>query len=152
MIDCSLPVPLSFADTLTIPFASISNVTSICGIPRGAGGIPIKWNCPRVTLSFANSLSPCRTWISTAGWLSLAVENTSDLLAGIVVFLSIIVVVTPPSVSMPSVRGVTSNRRMSDTPSSPAMIPACSAAPIATASSGLIPLNGCFPVSFSIAA
>ena len=29
VIFCSLPVPLSLADTLKIPFASISNVTSI---------------------------------------------------------------------------------------------------------------------------
>jgi hypothetical protein len=36
----SLPVALSFADTCRMPFASMSNVTSICGIPRGAGGIP----------------------------------------------------------------------------------------------------------------
>ena len=32
---CSLPVPLSVAVTLTMPLASISNVTSICGTPRG---------------------------------------------------------------------------------------------------------------------
>ena len=40
VIFCSLPVPRSFADTLTIPLASISKVTSICGIPRGAGAMP----------------------------------------------------------------------------------------------------------------
>ena len=40
LLCCSLPVPLSLADTLTIPLASISNVTSTCGTPRGAGGIP----------------------------------------------------------------------------------------------------------------
>ena len=39
---CSLPVPRSFADTWTIPFASMSKVTSICGIPLCAGGIPIR--------------------------------------------------------------------------------------------------------------
>ena len=33
----------------------------------------------------------------------------------------------------------------------PTIIPACKAAPIATASSGLIPLNGSFPTSDSIA-
>ena len=83
--------------------------------------------------------------------MSLAVEKTSERRLGIVVFLSIIVVVTPPRVSIPRVSGVTSNSRISETPSSPAMIPACRAAPIATASSGLIPLNGALPVSFSIA-
>ena len=34
VICCSLPVPRSLADTFTIPFASISKVTSICGTPR----------------------------------------------------------------------------------------------------------------------
>ena len=60
-IDCSLPVALSFADTWTIPLASISKVTSICGIPRGAGGIPTKSNRPKVLLSPAIGRSPCRT-------------------------------------------------------------------------------------------
>ena len=35
-IDCSFPVVVSFAETLTIPSASISNVTSIWGTPLGA--------------------------------------------------------------------------------------------------------------------
>ena len=39
VIFCSLPVPLSIAPTETMPLASISKVTSICGKPRGAGGI-----------------------------------------------------------------------------------------------------------------
>ena len=38
----SLPVALSFADTLRMPLASMSNVTSICGTPRGAGGMPVE--------------------------------------------------------------------------------------------------------------
>ena len=46
----TLPVPRSFADTLMIPFASMSKVTSICGMPRGAGGIPTSWNLPSVLL------------------------------------------------------------------------------------------------------
>ena len=37
---CSLPVPLSLADTFTMPLASMSKVTSIWGTPLGAGGIP----------------------------------------------------------------------------------------------------------------
>lgn len=36
VIDCSLPVPLSFAETVRMPFASMSNVTSIWGTPAGA--------------------------------------------------------------------------------------------------------------------
>ena len=72
---CSLPVPRSLADTLTIPFASISKVTSICGTPLIAGGIPSRRNCPRDLLSLANCLSPCTTLMSTAVWLSAAVEK-----------------------------------------------------------------------------
>jgi hypothetical protein len=33
-----------------IPFASMSNATSICGTPRGAGGIPVRLNLPSVLL------------------------------------------------------------------------------------------------------
>jgi len=36
------PVPLSSAVTLRIPLTSISKVTSICGTPRGAGGMLVK--------------------------------------------------------------------------------------------------------------
>ena len=50
VIFCSLPVPRSLADTLTMPLASMSNVTSICGTPRGAGGMPTSWNLPSVLL------------------------------------------------------------------------------------------------------
>ncbi|MND55295.1 hypothetical protein D3C80_463760 [compost metagenome] len=51
--------------------------------------------------------------MSTAGWLSAAVENTCDFFAGIVVFFSMIGVNTPPIVSIPKVNGVTSNKRTS---------------------------------------
>ena len=143
---CSLPVPISFACTFTIPLASISNVTSICGIPRGAGGIPDSWNRPRVVLSAAISLSPCITWMSTAVWLSAAVEKIWLFFVGIVVFLSISFVATPPNVSMDRDSGVTSRSSTSFT--SPVSTPAWIAAPIATHSSGLMPLNGSLPVIF----
>jgi len=45
---CSLPLPLSLAVTLRIPFASISNVTSICGTPLGAEGIPSSLKVPKL--------------------------------------------------------------------------------------------------------
>ena len=57
----SLPVALSFAVTLRMPLASMSNVTSICGTPRGAGGIPVRWNLPRVRFCAAIGRSPCST-------------------------------------------------------------------------------------------
>src|SRR5437870_616298 len=37
VIFCSFPVPRSLAETLTMPLASMSKVTSTCGTPRGAG-------------------------------------------------------------------------------------------------------------------
>src|SRR5216684_2683805 len=74
--DCSRPVPLSCALTLRMPLASRSYVTSICGMPRGAGAMPSRWKRPSVRLSRAISRSPCRTWTSTDVWLSAAVENT----------------------------------------------------------------------------
>ena len=64
-------------------------------------------------------------------------------LAGIVVFRSINLVITPPAVSMPNDKGATSNNTKppSDSPASDA---ACTAAPNATASSG-------FRLQFSVA-
>ena len=144
---CSLPVPRSFADTFTIPLASISKVTSICGTPLLAGGIPSKRNWPSVLLSLANCLSPCTTWISTAVWLSAAVEKIWLFFVGIVVFLSISLVATPPIVSMDKDSGVTSRRRMSPAPASPASLPPWMLAPIATHSSGFKVLDGSFPVN-----
>ena len=144
-IFCSLPVPRSFADTLRMPLASMSNATSICGMPRGAGGMPVSWNLPSDLLPMAISRSPCRTWISTLGWLSSAVENTSHLRVGMVVLRSMSLVITPPLVSMPRVSGVTSSSRTSLT--SPASTPAWMAAPRATTSSGLTPRCGSLPVS-----
>ncbi|CAH7685102.1 hypothetical protein BY996DRAFT_4544354, partial [Phakopsora pachyrhizi] len=53
-----LPVVLSAAETLRIPLMSTSNVTSICGTPQGAGGIPHSSNFPRRFLSFVCTCSP----------------------------------------------------------------------------------------------
>ncbi len=145
VIFCSLPVPRSFADTLTMPLASMSNVTSICGTPRGAGGRPTRWNLPSVRLSRAIERSPCSTCTSTLVWLSEAVEKISLFRVGIVVFRGISVVITPPIVSMPSDSGVTSSSSRSLT--SPASTPACTAAPTATTSSGFTPLCGSLPNS-----
>ena len=37
-----------FRGHVVIPFASMSKPTSICGMPRGAGGMPTSWNLPSV--------------------------------------------------------------------------------------------------------
>lgn len=77
--------------------------------------------------------------------------KTYDFLAGITVPLGMIFVMTPPTVSIPRVNGVTSIKRISLVSSdySPPKIPPCTAAPYATASSGLIPLFGSFPLKKS---
>ncbi len=100
-------------------------------------------------LSAAIGRSPCNTCTSTAGWLSAAVENTCDLLVGIVVLRSINLVNTPPIVSIPSDNGVTSNNTISFT--SPEITPPWIAAPIATTSSGFTDLLGSLPVSLRTA-
>src|SRR5687767_10689724 len=105
VIFCSCPVATSFADTLTMPLASMSNATSICGTPRGAVGRPTRWNRPRVRLSLANWRSPWSTCTSTLVWLSVAVEKISLLRVGMVVLRVMSGVITPPSVSMPSDSG-----------------------------------------------
>ena len=142
---CSLPVARSLALTFTMPLASMSKATSICGMPRGAGGMPIRWNWPSgfTPGDITVSASPCSTLISTVVWLSSAVVKISDLRVGIVVLRSISFVKMPPLVSTPSDSGVTSRSRMSFT--SPFSTPACTAAPIATTSSGFTPLCGSLP-------
>ena len=60
-----------------------------------------------------------------------------------VVFFSIIGVITPPRVSIPSVNGVTSRSNTSDL--SPLSTAPCVAAPKATASSGLISFLASLP-------
>ena len=143
VIFCSFWVPRSFAETFRMPFASMSNVTSICGTPRGAGGMPSRLKLPSALLSRAILRSPWKIAIVTAGWLSAAVEKTWLFFVGIVVLRSMSGVSTPPSVSMPSVSGVTSRRSTSFT--SPFRMPPWIAAPIATTSSGLTPLCGSLP-------
>mmetsp|Transcript_18138 Transcript_18138/g.45701 ORF Transcript_18138/g.45701 Transcript_18138/m.45701 type:complete len:265 (+) Transcript_18138:274-1068(+) len=145
LMSCFLPVPLSVAVTDRMPLASMSNLTSTWGTPRGAGGMPSRRKVPRLLLSRANSRSPCSTLISTEVWPSAAVEKTSDLEVGSVVLRGMRRVMTPPSVSRPRDRGVTSSSTMSDT--SPASTPACTAAPSATTSSGLTVTLGSLPAS-----
>ena len=123
----------------------MSKVTSICGTPRGAGGMPSRMKRPSVRLSAAISRSPCSTWISTCGWLSDAVEKIWLRRVGIVVFFSISFVITPPRVSMPSESGVTSSSSTSFT--SPASTPPWIAAPTATTSSGFTVWFGSLPKS-----
>ena len=144
VIACALPVSRSLAETFTMPLASMENVTSICGTPRGARRMPVSWKRPSSLFWRAIGRSPCKTWISTDDWKLEAVVKIWLLRMGSVVLRSMTRVQTPPSVSMPSDSGVTSSSRRPFT--LPDRTPACKHAPMATHSSGLMPLNGREPV------
>ena len=149
------PVPRSLAETFTMPFASISKVTSICGTPAIARRMPFRRKLPSSLLSRAKWRSPWSTLMSTAVWNGAAVVKIWLCRAGMVVLRSMILVATPPTVSMDRDSGVTSMRMMScaaeettmPLPGLPAAsLPPCSAAPSATHSSGFIALLGVLPV------
>mmetsp|Transcript_10833 Transcript_10833/g.37745 ORF Transcript_10833/g.37745 Transcript_10833/m.37745 type:complete len:229 (+) Transcript_10833:671-1357(+) len=145
----SLPVDFSTADTLRMPLASMSKVTSICGTPRGMGGMPSRWNLPSRLLSLVIERSPSNTWISTPGWLSEYVENVWLFFVGTVVLRGMSTVITPPAVSRPIDSGATSSSSRSsslDDLSEPDRMAAWTVAPNATASSGLIALHGSLPL------
>ncbi|KNC26342.1 hypothetical protein FF38_01806 [Lucilia cuprina] len=124
-----LPVPLSSALTWRIPLASISKLTSIWGIPRGAGGMPVRSNLPNKWLSLVMGRSPSKTWMVTVCWLSEAVEKIWDFLVGMTVLRGINLVMTPPTVSIPIVKGLTSSKTMASVSCSPESTPAWTAAP-----------------------
>ena len=87
----------------------------------------------------------------TVSWLSAAVEKICDFFVGITVLREMRVDITPPTVSMPRLRGLTSNRTMELSPQSPPdRMQAWTAAPYATASSGLTPLEGSLPLKNSL--
>mmetsp|Transcript_2321 Transcript_2321/g.6243 ORF Transcript_2321/g.6243 Transcript_2321/m.6243 type:complete len:236 (-) Transcript_2321:1148-1855(-) len=145
VIFSDFPVPLSAAVTCRMPLESTSNVTSIWGTPRGAGGIPLSSNFPREWLSFVMGRSPSNTSILTVIWLSWLVEKIWDFLVGMVVSRFTIGVKAPPTVSMPRDRDVLSRSRMDSPPAKPPKIEAWTPAPRATASSGLMVLDSSFP-------
>jgi hypothetical protein len=73
-------------------------------------------------------------------------------LVGIKDPFGIILVMTPPTVSIPNVSGVASiiTKSLVASEVSPQIIPPYTAAPKATASSGLIPVLGSFPLKKSL--
>mmetsp|Transcript_6886 Transcript_6886/g.12362 ORF Transcript_6886/g.12362 Transcript_6886/m.12362 type:complete len:202 (-) Transcript_6886:886-1491(-) len=86
--------------------------------------------------------------MSTPSWLSAYVEKTCDFFAGTLVPRGISGVITPPAVSRPRLSGVASITSRSPSVSvlsSPLRMAACTVAPYATASSGLIALHSSFP-------
>mmetsp|Transcript_9843 Transcript_9843/g.18607 ORF Transcript_9843/g.18607 Transcript_9843/m.18607 type:complete len:210 (+) Transcript_9843:958-1587(+) len=145
------PELFSSAITLRIPLASMSKVTSIWGLARGIGGMSDSVKVPISLFWATRGRSPSNTLISTLDWLSALVEKVLDLVAGMVVFLSMRTCMTPPTVSTPRLRAVTSNKSK---PSVCLLLPpvkmcACTAAPNATASSGLMDLFRSLPEKYS---
>ena len=143
---CDLPLAVSFAVTLRMPEASMSKLTSILGTPRGAGGRPSRLNSPRLTLSADIGRSPWKTWMVTEVCMSAAVVKVSLCFTGTGVLRVISGVATPPRVSTPKVRGVTSTSTISPRPASPANTPAWMAAPLATHSIGSTPISALRPI------
>ena len=144
VIFCSLLVALSFAVTFRMPLASMSKVTSICGTPRGAGGMLPSWNTPSRRLSRAiGALALVDLDLDRRSGCPPPSRTSRSCAVGMVVLRSISLVNTPPSVSMPSDSGVTSSSSTSFT--SPPSTPPWTAAPIATTSSGFTPLCGSLP-------
>mmetsp|Transcript_80728 Transcript_80728/g.233462 ORF Transcript_80728/g.233462 Transcript_80728/m.233462 type:complete len:390 (+) Transcript_80728:69-1238(+) len=134
------PLLVSSAVTVRIAFSSTLKVTSICEVPRCAGKMPPSLNLPRRWLLLVSSRSPSKTLMSKAGWLSRCVVTVVEFLAGSGVFLAISGVMMPPTVSMPSVNGVTSSKSGGPlAPKAPELNAAAwIAAPWATTSSGLM--------------
>jgi len=63
-----------------IPLASRSKVTSICGTPRGAGGIPVSSNLPRRLLSLVRLTLTLEDLDKHTRLVVGEVEKTSDFL------------------------------------------------------------------------
>ena len=100
-MDCSRPVPRSLAETWTMPLASISKVTSICGTPRGAGAMPVSWEAAE-GLVVGSHLALALQHVDLDGGLAVrGGEKICVCLTGMVVLRSMSLVNTPPIVSMP---------------------------------------------------
>ncbi len=84
VIDCSLPVSRSVADTLTMPSALMSKVTSTSISPAGALRRPLRMNSPSSSFSSALALSPWKTTIFTEVWFSRIVVKVWLALVGMV--------------------------------------------------------------------
>ena len=144
MYFCSFPVPLSFAETLTMPFASISKVTSIWGVPLAAGGIPTNSKFPKSCYQLPFLFHPVNSYWNSG----LVIFSSGKYLAffvGIVVFLSISFVIH--HLRSQYLMKVASHLKVKHLLRLLQSTPAWIAAPIATTSSGLL-LLGSFPKIF----
>jgi hypothetical protein len=131
------PVPISAAVIWRIPSASIVKLTSTFVEPRGAALRSPSTNRPSRRLRDASSCSPWKISIATNVWLSSVVANTFFARVGMLVFAVMTTLIRSPATLTPMSCGVTSSSTTSC--SSPPMMPECTAAPIATISSGFTP-------------
>jgi len=116
-----------------MPFASISKVTSICGRPRGAGGMSVEVELAERLVAARHVGSPCRTWIVTAPWLSSRSRNCFALV-GMVVFL-VDELGHHPAERLDAERNGRHVEQQHVLDVALRVFPACSHAPMATASS-----------------
>ena len=107
----SFPEDSSIAETNKIPSTSNENRTFILGIPAGLGSNPDNTNSSSVLFAEVTSLSPCKILIFIEVCPFSLVVKICSLMAGMGEFLGIIFSISPPIVSIPSDKGVTSKRR-----------------------------------------
>ena len=130
----------SRARTRRMPLVSTLKVTSIFTSPRRPARSPCSVSSPRAAFSSKRRDSPWQTWMMTLVCLSDEVANTRVCSTGRGTLRSTIGSAKPPATAMPSARGVTSSStgRCPSPPTSPVRLAACTAAPQATTSSGLM--------------
>ena len=138
---CSLPVPRSLADTWTMPFAVDVelnlNLRHAAGRGSDAGQLEAAQRLIVGShLALALQHVNLNSWSGRRQrWRRSATFRSGWRCCGRSDWVN-----TPPIVSMPRLSGVTSIRTTSLT--SPPITPPCMAAPTATHSSGLMPLEG----------
>jgi hypothetical protein len=109
VIFCSLPVALSLAETCRMPLASMSNVDlDLRHAARRRRDARSDRTCRATCCPGAARARPAARGSSPPSDCHRR-SRRSGALVGIVVFFSISLVITPPSVSMPSDSGVTSS-------------------------------------------
>mmetsp|Transcript_5511 Transcript_5511/g.14386 ORF Transcript_5511/g.14386 Transcript_5511/m.14386 type:complete len:454 (-) Transcript_5511:612-1973(-) len=152
VISASVSDVFSRADTFRMPSALTSNVTSIFASPFCILGKPESSNSPSKRLCCTMERSPSNTRLLTAVCPWCAVVYSFFLLVGMRVLRGMSLSITPPVVSSPRVSGAMSRRSRSEVVWSrmPPRIAPCTAAPYATASSGLMPLLGSLPLKKSL--
>ncbi len=142
----SLPVPLSLAVTFRMPLASMLKVhLDLRHAARRRRNVSQLELAKRLVAVHNGAFALEHVDFHLRLVVGRGAEG-SDFDVGIVVLRSMSLVITPPIVSMPRLRGVTS--RSSTSLTSPCSTPPWMAAPTATTSSGFTPFIGSLPKIF----